>query len=823
VNRVWRYATTLAKIYGFALFLEGDHDPLSSLRILLVDDQEAFRRGLRSLLASRPDWSICGEAEDGADAVAKAKALRPDVVLMDVSMPRMNGLEATRIIRRELPKAKVVIVSQNDPTLVRRQARDVDIAAFVDKADVSRTLLPTIEGVVGHRDTGMTSKEGREEHALETRLPASDFLNLDSKPYLIELLPFAAYAVRAPDGVIVWFNTRATQLWGRTPMIGDPDEKFCGAHKLFQPDGTYLAHCDTPVALALKTGAPTHGQEVVIEKPGGSRVNVLVHIEPIRESNGSIAGVVNFFQDITDRKRLERAQGLLASIVDSSEDAVVSKNLDGTITSWNKSAERLFGYPAEEAIGQHITLIVPHDRRNEETMILEKIRRGERLEHFETLRVRKDGTLVNISVTISPVKDAAGNVVGASKVARDITERRMVEQELAERALLLDLSNDAIFVRDPADRVTYWNDSASELYGYSRAEAMGQVTHDLLHTEFPESLERITEQLQRDGHWTGELIHRRKDGSQIVVVSRWALERDNRGNPKCVLETNNDITQQKRSEKALRESENRLRALTDTLEMQVRIRTEQLEQRNSEVLKQSEQLRDLSRHLLQLQDEERRHIARELHDSAGQTLTALGMNLATVVQHSKNSSPQLASIAAEGQELVRELSREIRTTSYLLHPPLLDESGLSEALSYYVEGLKGRSGLKIKQAIAADFGRLSLELELAIFRIVQECLTNVHRHSGSKVAAIRMKRDERSIFLEVEDEGGGISPEKLLEIQSNRAGVGIRGIRERVLQFGGKMEIESKGRGTRILITLPFARKAVSKAEESHQRAKAAV
>jgi PAS domain S-box-containing protein len=823
VNRVWRYADTLAKIYGFALFLEGDQDPLSSLRILLVDDQEAFRRGVRSLLASRPDWSICGEAEDGADAVAKAKALRPDVVLMDVSMPRMNGLEATRIIRRELPKAKVVIVSQNDPTLVRRQARDVDIAAFVDKADVSRTLLPTIEGVVGHQNTGMTSKEGREEHAQETRLPASDFLNLNSKPYLIELLPFAAYAVRAPDGVIVWFNTRATQLWGRTPMIGDPDEKFCGAHKLFQPDGTYLAHGDTPVALALKTGAPTYGQEVVVEKPGGSRVNVLVHIEPIRERNGSIAGVVNFFQDITDRKRLERAQGLLASIVDSSEDAVVSKNLDGTITSWNKSAERLFGYPAEEAIGQHITLIVPHDRRNEERMILKKIRRGERVEHFETLRVRKDGTLVNISVTISPVKDAAGHVVGASKVARDITERRRVEQELAERALLLDLSNDAIFVRDPADRVTYWNDSASELYGYSRAEAMGQVTHDLLHTEFPESLERITEQLQHDGRWTGELIHRRKDGSQILAVSRWALERDGRGNPKCVLETNNDITQQKRSERALRESENRLRALTDTLEMQVRVRTEQLEQRNSEVLKQSEQLRDLSRHLLQLQDEERRHIARELHDSAGQTLTALGMNLATVVQHSKNSSPQLASIAAEGQELVRELSREIRTTSYLLHPPLLDESGLSEALSYYVEGLKGRSSLKITQAIAADFGRLSLELELAIFRIVQECLTNVHRHSGSKVAAIRMKRDERSIFLEVEDEGGGISPEKLLEIQSNRAGVGIRGIRERVLQFGGKMEIESKGRGTRILISLPFARKAVSKAEESHQRAKAAV
>jgi len=173
--------------------------------------------------------------------------------------------------------------------------------------------------------------------------------------------------------------------------------------------------------------------------------------------------------------------------------------------------------------------------------------------------------------------------------------------------------------------------------------------------------------------------------------------------------------------------------------------------------------------------------------------------------------------------LVRELNKEIRTTSYLLHPPLLDESGLSEALSYYLEGLKERSGLEITQAIPEDFGRLSREMELAVFRIVQECLTNVHRHSGSKVAVIRMKRDERSIFLEVGDKGSGISPEKLLEIQSHGAGVGVRGMRERVLQFGGKMEIESNGRGTRILITLPFARKAASETEKSAQRSEAPV
>ena len=503
------------------------------------------------------------------------------------------------------------------------------------------------------------------------------------------------------------------------------------------------------------------------------------------------------------RLKADKAIGLLAAIVDSSDDAIVSKSLDGIITSWNEGAERLFGYLPEEAIGQHISLIIPADRRGEEKMIIERIRRGERVEHFDTVRVRKDGTQVEISVSISPIKDPAGRVIGASKVARDITERRQVEQALAERALLLDLSNDAILVRDNADRVTYWNQSASELYGYSREEALGRVSHELLHTEFPGPLERINEQLRRDGRWSGELVHRRKDGTQIVVISRWVLNRDDRGNRKCVLETNNDITQQKQSENALRESENRLRMLTDSLETQVRIRTEQLMRRNTEVLRQSEELRDLSHRMRQIQDEERRHIARELHDSAGQLLTVLAMDLSTLVHNAQAKAPEIAESAAQARELVRQLNSEIRTTSYLLHPPLLDEEGLQAAIPWYVRGLAERSGIDITLDISEGLGRLPRDMELAVFRLVQECLTNIHRHSGSKVAAIHMSREEKGILLEVEDAGSGISPEKLLEIQSHGAGVGIRGMRERVLQCGGEMKIESEGRGTKISITLP--------------------
>src|SRR6267142_3368212 len=146
-----------------------------------------------------------------------------------------------------------------------------------------------------------------EESVMETRLPsASTFSHLDSRPYLIDLLPMAAYAVRAPEGVIAWFNARATELWGRVPVAGDTDERFCGAHKLHRPDGTYMAHCDTPVALALSTGVSVYDEEVVIERADGSRVTVSVHIDPIRDKDGSIVGAVNFFQDITQQKQSER-------------------------------------------------------------------------------------------------------------------------------------------------------------------------------------------------------------------------------------------------------------------------------------------------------------------------------------------------------------------------------------------------------------------------------------------------------------------------------------------------------------------------------------
>jgi PAS domain S-box-containing protein len=417
------------------------------------------------------------------------------------------------------------------------------------------------------------------------------------------------------------------------------------------------------------------------EFPALGRRTVLLNARRLSQ-RGTVGQMILLgIQDITERKQTERATGLLAAIVDSSDDAIVSKSLDGVITSWNKGAERTFGYTAEEAVGQHITLIIPQDRRDEETDILQRLQRGKRIEHFDTVRVRKDGKAVDISLTISPVKDAQGRAIGASKVARDVTERKRVEQ-------------------------------------------------------------------------------------------------------------------------TLRESEERLRTLAEGLETQVRFRTRELEQRNSEVLQQSEQLRDLSNRMLQSQDDERRHIARELHDSAGQIVAALGMSLTTISQHGRKD-PVLAEASQDCQELVQQLSKEIRTMSYLLHPPLLEENGLSGALRWYVSGLAERSGLDIRLTIPENFERLPDELELVMFRLVQECLTNIHRHSGSKNAAIRIASEDNGIYLEVHDEGKGIPAEKLAQIQSQGAGVGIRGMRERVRHLQGDMNIESNGSGTRISVRFP--------------------
>jgi PAS domain S-box-containing protein len=259
----------------------------------------------------------------------------------------------------------------------------------------------------------------------------------------------------------------------------------------------------------------------------------------------------------------------------------------------------------------------------------------------------------------------------------------------------------------------------------------------------------------------------------------------------------------RRADEALRNSEERFRSLAERLDVEVRARTLELERRNVDIERQSEQLRGLSRRLLQIQDDERRRIARELHDSAGQTLTALGLNLAHISRQVAAATPRLQKDMDQAMHLVQQLSQEVRTMSYLLHPPLLEESGLLPSLEWYIRGLEERSSMRIQLSIPETFGRLPREMELAVFRVVQESLTNIHRHSGSRTARIRIAQSGDQVTVEVQDEGRGIPPERLAQIQSHGSGVGIGGMRERVRQFSGEMHIESTSGGTTIRFIFP--------------------
>ncbi|HET6161082.1 MAG TPA: PAS domain S-box protein [Dongiaceae bacterium] len=243
---------------------------------------------------------------------------------------------------------------------------------------------------------------------------------------VVETLAAAVYVTDA-QGRITYYNEAAATLWGYRPPLGD--SVWCGSWRLYWPDGSPMPHDQCPMARTIKEGRPVTGMTAIAERPDGSRVHFMPFPMPLHNGDGIPTGAVNVLVDITGRREAERNAHRLAAIIESSDDAIISKSLDGIITSWNAGAERLFGYTAQEVIGRPVTILMPPDRVDEEPVILARIRRGERIEHYDTVRHRKDGSPIDISLTVSPIKDADGRIIGASKIARDITDRKRAEQQ----------------------------------------------------------------------------------------------------------------------------------------------------------------------------------------------------------------------------------------------------------------------------------------------------------------------------------------------------------------------------------------------------------
>ena len=382
----------------------------------------------------------------------------------------------------------------------------------------------------------------------------------------------------------------------------------------------------------------------------------------------------------TDVEGTDVFRARLAAIVDSSDDAIVGKTLDGVITSWNRAAERLFGYSAAEAVGQHIFLIIPDDRRAEEDEVLARLRQGQKIDHFETLRQTRDGRLIPVSLTVSPIRDAKGAIVGASKVARDITERTLAQ----------------------------------------------------------EALKRAHEELEE----------------------------------------------------------------------RVRTRTAELSQANESLRSEIEQRQRVEQQRAQLftrlvlaQEDERRRMARELHDQLGQQLTALRLTLETL-KALPSEHPEVRMQVEALQDLARQLDQDIAFRVWELRPAVLDGLGLAAALTEYAGNWSKRFGIRAELHMTRPITeRLTSEVETTVYRFAQEALNNVVKHARASRVDIVLEHTREHVSLIVEDNGIGFNPS---EAQTTIEGLGLIGMRERAALAGADFQIESApGDGTTVILRVP--------------------
>jgi PAS domain S-box-containing protein len=375
-----------------------------------------------------------------------------------------------------------------------------------------------------------------------------------------------------------------------------------------------------------------------------------------------------------------------------------------------------------------------------------------------------------------------------------VLESKLTLQESEERFRLLieGVQDYAIFMLDPDGRVRNWNSGAKRIKGYDSAEIIGKhfscfyPEEDLRNGKPAWELEVAA----KEGRFEDDGWRVRKDGSRFWANVIITAIRDDGGKLIGFGKVTRDFTERMQMERALQEEVAQRRAA-------------ELHLQNSE-----KSLRELSLHLLRTQDEERRRIGRDLHDSLGQCLTALKIKLDVLASPTGRKNDEAACEIAECVRLAEESLKEVRTISYLMYPPMLEEMGLESAIRWYVDGFSARSGINTTFEVDNDLGRLQRDVELALFRVLQESLTNVHRHSGSQTAHIRLLMSNGTVTLEVTDTGKGI-PSGLLE-QSGQdwtgaLGVGLRGMNERMRQLGGWLEVVSTEEGTTVSAMVPEA------------------
>jgi PAS domain S-box-containing protein len=512
--------------------------------------------------------------------------------------------------------------------------------------------------------------------------------------------------------------------------------------------------------------------ECQMRRRDGSLIWIRQSARAVRDASGQVICYEGSVEDITERREAEevlrRQHALVTAVVEGTSDAVFAKNLEGRYLIINAAGARALGRPAAEILGHTDAELVPEAtaRRFREADAA-VIASGQAQTQEET------GMMAGVRrawhAAKSPLRDAEGRIVGIIGVSRDITEQKQAEAERARLWSVLEASLNEVYVFDAQSlRFEYVNAAALRNLGYS-AGAMRTLTPlDLKPAFTAATFAELVQPLRR--HEREEVVfqteHHRADGSRYPVEVHLQLV-DN-GGPPVFLAIINDLTERKQAEA---------------------------------------ELVQLSGRLLRAQDVERRRLAREIHDSTAQTFAALAMNLAVLDRSAAGLDEAGRALLGECETLVRRGTAELRTLAYLLHPPALEALGLTRAIHDYAEGFARRSGVRVELDVAEPPDRLPPELELTLFRVLQESLGNLHRHSGSATAAIRLAQDAETVVIEVRDTGCGLGLTGLAAATSGSAcfGVGIAGMRERLRLLGGRLEIEAALPGVRVRATLPLS------------------
>jgi PAS domain S-box-containing protein len=459
-----------------------------------------------------------------------------------------------------------------------------------------------------------------------------------------------------------------------------------------------------------------------------------------------------------------------ASLLDLTHDSVFVRDMNDVITLWNRGAEEQYGWTHEEALGRlthellHTVFPAPL-----ETITDELIRTG-RWEG-ELVHTRRDGKKITVASRWALQSDPQGKHLAVLETNNDITASRQAEQALRQQANLLEQAHDAILVWEFPRTIVYWNRGAEQLYGFSREEAIGRPSHEFLQTEHPMATSEFDAVLYRDGEWTGELTQTTRDGRKIIVESRHVLMHE-AGGRRLVLETNRDITERKLTEQALE---------------------------------------DLAGRLIKAQEEERSRIGRELHDHISQTLGVLTIKI-DQLRANGEIPPGIGGVLDELRRDTSEITDDVHRLSHRLHSSTLDYLGLVPALQKLVSEFSARHDIAVTFAHVSLPPSLPSEVALCLFRIAEESLTNIAKHSKARSANIQVAGAPDGIHLSVEDAGAGFDMTTL----ESKAGLGFVSMQERLRALRGTIHVDSApSRGTRIDAWVPPTTPAGARAHQS--------